>query len=60
MKLAPVAAFMKPPLESTSFSKERSNLFLWEGHLKFQFHKVSFNSRYQRSSLKFKEGANVH
>ena len=33
--------------------------FLWEGHLKIQFHKASFNSPYQRSSLNLKEGANV-
>ena len=38
----------------------RSFLFLWEGHLKIQFHKASFNSPYQGSSLKLKEGANVH
>ena len=53
------AGFTKPPLERTSFSKGRSFLFLWQIHLKFQFHKASFNSPYQRSSLKLKEGANV-
>ena len=54
------AGFKKPGLEKTSFSKGRLFLFLWEGHLKIQFHKASFNSPYQRSSLKLKEGRNVH
>ena len=53
------ASFTKP-LERTSFIKGKAFLFLWEGHLKTKFHKVSFNSPYQRSSLKLKEGANVH
>ena len=51
--------FTKTPLERTSFSKGKSFLFLWEGQLKNQFHKASFNSPYQRSSFKLKEGANV-
>ena len=53
------AGFTKPPLERTSFSKGRWVFSLWEGHLKIQFHKASFNSPYQRSSLNLKEGANV-
>ena len=51
--------FTKPPLEKTYISKGRSLLFLLEGHLKIQFQKASFNSPYQRSSLKLKEGPNV-
>ena len=58
--LNPGAGFTKPTLERTSFSKGRLFLFLWEGHLKIQFHKASFNSPYQRPSLKFMGGANVH
>ena len=49
----------KPPLEGTSFSKGRSFLFLWKGHLKIQFHKASFISPFQRSSLKLKEGVKM-
>ena len=59
MNTAPGAGFTKSPLERTSFSKGRCFFFLWEGHLKIQFHKPSFNSPYQRSSLNLKEGANV-
>ena len=37
-------SFTKSPLEGTSFSKGRSFLCLWEGHLEIQFHKAPFNS----------------
>ena len=56
----PEAGFTKPLLERTSFCKGGLFFFLWEGHLKIQFHKASFNSPFQMSSLKLKEGANVH
>ena len=51
------AGFTKPPLKWASFSKGRI-FFLQEGHLKMQFRKSSFNSPYQKSSLKL-EGANA-
>ena len=59
MSSGPGATFTKSPLERTFFSKGMSFSFLWEDHLKIQFHKASVNSPYQRSSLKLKEGANV-
>ena len=43
-----VADFTKPSVERTLFSKGRSFLFLWEGHLKIEFLKTSFNFFYQR------------
>ena len=39
---------------------KEGHFFLYKGHLKIQFHNASFNSPYQRSYLKLKEGANVH
>ena len=56
---APGAHFTKHPLERTSFNKGRSFLFLCESKLKIQFHKASFKSPSQRSSLKLKVKANV-
>ena len=49
---------MKSPLERTSFSEGRSFLFLWEGHLKIQFHKAPLTLL--TKGLPGKEGANVN
>ena len=49
-------SFTKPPLQRTSLSKGRRYFFLWKGHLKFQFHKASFNPPFQRTSFNLKEG----
>ena len=57
MILFPGDGFTKSSFQRTSLSKRRLFFFLWEGHLKFYFHKASFNAAFERSSLKPKEGS---